>query len=167
MAKYSKYCCCFSLEVGVTLIGFLHLNAALYYWARASTFEPIYMWFDILVAAMYTVRATYFFIMLNLDASAQSRIDYFEYNKLTAGGLAVLGFLITVLKWIEWSHLPTWTIVAWSIIGGLNYYHWYIIKDYAGITGSSFSKVGLTDVEGKEGEEGEAETQLMTVNKIE
>ena len=65
----SSYCWCYSMDVGVTLIGFLHLNAALYFWARASTFEPIYVWVDIVIAAMYTIRATYFFIMLNLEAS--------------------------------------------------------------------------------------------------
>ena len=145
MAKYSNYCGCYSIEVGVTLIGFMHLNAALYFWARASTFEPIYVWLDILVAVMYTIRATYFFIMLNLDATTQSRDDYFEINKYTAGGLTACGTMTILLKWIEWSHPPTWTIVAWMIVGGLNYYHWFIIKDYAGITGSSFSRTQLID----------------------
>ena len=170
MAKYNNYCGCYSIEVGVTLIGFLHLNAALYFWARASTFEPIYMWFDILVAAMYTIRATYFFIMLNVDATTQSRIDYFEFNKYTAGGLFFCGTMITLLKWIEWSHPPTWTIVAWALVGGLNYYHWFIIKDYAGITGSSFERIELTEAGGddslEQNNEGQ-ETAFVTVNKVE
>ena len=135
----TSYCFCYSLEVGVTLIGFLHLNAALYFWARASTFEPIYMWFDILIAACYTIRTTYFFLMLNQDGSTASRKDYFEYNKWTASGLAFCGLSLITLKWLEWSHYPTWTIVAWSLIGLFNYYHWFLLKDYAGITGSSFS----------------------------
>ena len=171
MAKYNNYCGCFSIEVGVTLIGFLHLNAALYFWARASTFEPIYMWLDILVAAMYTIRTTYFFIMLNLDATTQSRIDYFDCNKYTAGGLIACGTTIILLKWIEWSHPPTWTLVAWALVGGLNYYHWFIIKDYAGITGSSFARIEMTQSSAFENDlnansEGQ-ETKLVTVNKIE
>ena len=171
MGKYSNYCGCYSIEVGVTLIGFLHLNAALYFWARASTFEPIYMWLDILVAAMYTVRATYFFIMLNLDGTQQSRIDYFEYNKYTAGGLLVCGVTTILLKWIEWSHPPTWTLVAWAIVGGLNYYHWFIIKDYAGITGSSFERIEMTEAGADDDDLDEnrenQETAFVTVNKIE
>ena len=169
MAKYNNYCGCYSIEVGVTLIGFLHLNAALYFWARASTFEPIYMWIDILVAAMYTVRATYFFIMLNLDATSQSRIDYFEYNKYTAGGLTFCGLTTILLKWIEWSHPPTWTLVAWALVAALNYYHWFIIKDYAGITGSSFERIEMTEA-GTDGDLTQNEdnaTAFVAVNKIE
>ena len=167
MAKFENYWCCMSIEVGVTLIGFMHLNAALYFWARASSFEPIYMWLDILVAAMYTIRATYFFIMLNLDATTQSRIDYFEYNKLTAGGLTFCGLTIIALKWIEWSHPPTWTLVAWAIMAAINYYHWFLIKDYAGIEGSSFEKVELTEQKDEMADEGEQTTTFVTVNKIE
>ena len=169
MAKFSNYCGCYSIEVGVTLIGFLHLNAALYYWAKTSTFEPIYMWLDMLIAVMYTIRATYFFIMLNVDATQQSRIDYFEYNKYTAGGLLVLGTMLVLLKWIEWSHPPTWTLVAWALVAALNYYHWFIIKDYAGITGSSFERIEMTEA-GTDGDLTQNEdnaTAFVAVNKIE
>ena len=65
----TKYCLCYSLDVGVTLLGFLHLNAALYFWARVTTFEPIYMWVDILIASCYSVRATFFFLMYNNEFS--------------------------------------------------------------------------------------------------
>jgi len=128
-----NYCFCYSLDVGVTLIGFLHLNAALYFWARVSTFEPIYMYIDIVIAAMYTIRATYFFLMLNNKASITSKKDYFECNKWTTFGLTACGLTIIVLKWLEWSHIPTWTLVSWSLMGLFNYYHWFIIKDYAEI----------------------------------
>ena len=169
MGKFSNYCGCYSIEVGVTLIGFLHLNAALYFWARASTFEPIYMWIDILVAAMYTIRATYFFIMLNMDASSQSRIDYFDYNCLTAYGLVACGLSIILLKWIEWSHVPTWSLVAWALVGLFNYYHWYIIADYAGISESSFEKVEMTETANDDDmAEGNDNTSVfIAVNKIE
>ena len=170
-SKLGKGCySCYSTEVAVTLIGFLHLNAALYFWARASTFEPIYMWIDILVAAMYTIRATYFFIMLNLDATTQSRVDYFEYNKLTGYGLAFCGFSISALKWIEWSHPPTWTLVAWAVVALFNYYHWYTLEDYAGLSASS--KVEMTEVATEDNDEamaveGDNTTTFIAVNKIE
>ena len=161
----TKYCCCYTLEVGVTLIGFLQLNAALYFWARASTFEPIYLWMDIIIASLYTMRATYFFLMLNDDASAASRIEYFDWHKFTAYGLGGCGLSLILLKWIEWSHPPTWTIVAWMLVAMFNYYHWIVLADYAGVdrseTGSS--KVELTEQEAED-DAGEA---LYAVNKIE
>ena len=134
----TNYFFCSSLEVGVTLIGFLHLNAALYFWARVSTFEPLYVWIDILVAAMYTIRSIYFFLMLNNEASIESREDYFDWNKWTTFGLALCGISTITFKWLEWSHSPTWTLVAWAVVGLFNYYHWFILKDYAGITTGSF-----------------------------
>ena len=143
----SSYCFCYSMDVGVTLIGFLHLNAALYFWARASTWEPIYMWIDILIAAMYTIRATYFFLMLNQEATTASREEYFNWNKMTTWGLTACGLSIITLKWLEWSHPPTWTLVAWALVGLFNYYHWFMLKDYAGIVGSSFQSVELHEVE--------------------
>ena len=128
----TKYCCCYSLEVGVTLIGFLQLNAALFFWARASTFEPIYMYMDIVIAALYTIRATYFFLMLNNDASADSKTEYYDWHKFTAYGLGASGTMLIVLKWLEWSHPPTWTIVSWVLVGLFNYYHWLVLADYSG-----------------------------------
>ena len=155
------------MDVGVTLIGFLHLNAALYFWARASTFEPIYVWVDIVIAAMYTIRATYFFLMLSLEASAQSKLDYFEYNRLTSYGLALCGTSLVVLRWLEWAHPPTWTLVAWAVVGGLNYYHYNILKEYAGVTGKAFlSRTELMTTEKTESNEDEA-TALYAVNKME
>ena len=153
----SNYCFCYSLDVGVTLIGFLHLNAALYFWARASIFEPIYMWIDIVIAACYTVRATYFFLMMNQECSTKSRQDYFEYNKWTAYGLGGCGFAICSLKWLEWGHPPTWSLVAWTLVGLFNYYHWTILEEYAGAT--TLSKVELAEKaaasDGEEDEEDE------------
>ena len=49
-------------------------------------------------------------------------------------GLAGLGFCLIVTKWLEWGHPPTWTIVSWSLVALLNYYHWNVLADYAGIT---------------------------------
>ena len=128
-----KYCFCYSLEVAVTLIGFLHLNAALYFWARFATFEPIYMWVDIFIASCYTLRATYFFLMLSDDASKVSRDAYSEWNQWTAYGLAACGVTICTLKWLEWGHPPTWSLVAWTLVALFNWYHWVFLEDYAGM----------------------------------
>ena len=89
--------------------------------------------------------ATYFFVMLNDDASSDSRIDYFDWHKFTAYGLGLCGFSLIPLKWIEWSHPPTWTIVAWILVGLFNYYHWQILADYADVDPSNYgsSKVEL------------------------
>ena len=176
----TKYCLCYGLDVGVTLIGFLHLNAALYFWARVSTFEPIYMWVDIVISACYTIRATYFFMMLNNDCDTKSRTDYFDYNLWTAYGLGGCGFAICTLKWLEWGHPPTWQFVAWTLVGLFNWYHWSILDEYKGMTPNS--KVELADKGAKKGvfdedeEEDEDEriadpkdepTQLLIVNKME
>ena len=158
----SKYCCCYSLEVGVTLIGFLQLNAALYFWARASTFEPIYMYMDIVIAALYTMRTTYFFLMLNDDASSTSRVDYYDWHLKTAYGLGLCGTSLVTLKWIEWSHIPTWTIVAWTLVGLFNYYHWAVLADYAGVDRDSKDSKRVELAVGLEHEE----EVLYTVNKV-
>ena len=147
----------------MTLIGFLHLNAALYFWARASTFEPIYMWIDILIAACYTIRTTYFFLMLNQEASTASRLEYFNWNKLTAYGLGGCGAIIIILKWLEWSHPPTWTIVAWALVGLFNWYHWITIRDYAGVVDSN-STVELKEEDAQD--EFEADVLYTKVNKL-
>ena len=102
------YCCCYNLDTGATFIGFFHLNAALYFWARVFTFEPIYMWIDILIAACYTLRTTWFFLSYYNDFEESTKRQYFEMNKWTTFGLTLTGLLIIMLKWIEWSHIPTW-----------------------------------------------------------
>ena len=181
MAK--NYCLCYGLDVGVTLIGFLHLNAALYFWARVSTFEPIYMWVDTLIASCYTVRATYFFLMLNNDSDKASRVDYSDYNQYTTYGLFFCGSLICVLKYLEWGHPPVWQFVAWTLVGLFNWYHWGILSDYAAL--ATTSKVELAEQAVFDGDDGDqtakvgvekdaspavgsdASTAFLIVNKIE
>ena len=165
-----KYCLCYNLDVGVTLIGFLHLNAALYWWARVSTFEPIYVWIHIIIGAMYTLRATYFFLMLNLDGTMQSRLEYFNWNCLTMYGLGGSGALIVILKWLEWGHPPTWSIVAWMLVGLFNWYHYGFLRDFAIAGGASLDKVEMStemadDLAEEKSED--ATTSFMAVNKME
>ena len=180
-----KYCFCYSLEVAVTLIGFLHLNAALFFWARFSTFEPIYMWVDIFVAACYTLRATFFFLMLADDASLKSRVDYYDWNLYTAYGLGACGAAICTLKWLEWGHPPVWSLVSWTLVGLFNWYHWVYLNDYAKLPATASSKIELTEKDGDDSEESEEEDsafdederrqvnrkkevqQLLIVNKME
>ena len=151
-----NYCFCYGLDVGVTLVGFLHLNAALYFWARVSTFEPIYMWVDILIAACYSIRATYFFLMLNNDADAKSRKEYSDWNNWTAYGLGGCGLTIITLKWIEWAYPPTWTLVAWTLVALFNWYHWVLLSDYANAaTATAGAKIEMAEA----GEEDEDEAE--------
>mmetsp|Transcript_44718 Transcript_44718/g.59364 ORF Transcript_44718/g.59364 Transcript_44718/m.59364 type:complete len:171 (-) Transcript_44718:114-626(-) len=170
MAK--KYCGCYGLDTGVTLIGFLHLNAALYFWARVSTFEPIYMWVDVLIAACYTIRATYFFMMLNKDCDKPSRKDYFDMNNLSAYGLLASGVAIICLRWLEWAHPPTWQFVAWGLVAAFNWYHYTILDEYKGMPPPS--KVQLAEKSPAEDAlfadkvaEKDDSTQLLVVNKME
>ena len=167
-----KYCLCYNLDVGVTLIGFLHLNAALYFWARVSTFEPIYMYIDIIVAACYTIRATYFFLMLSLDGSMQSRKDYYDWNLKTAYGLGACGSLICILKWLEWGHPPTWSFVSWILVGLFNYYHYGFLRDFAIAGGATLDKVEMTEVANETQEDapladGNETSSFVAINKME
>ena len=150
-----KYCFCYNLDVAVTLIGFLHLNAALFFWAHFATFEPIYMWCDIGVATCYTLRATFFFLMLADDASKTSRVAYSDWNIWTAIGLAVFGTAICTLKWVEWGHHPTWSLISWTLVGLFNWYHWYYLDDYALLpeTNKAGSSLELTEQDGDSEEE--------------
>ena len=75
------------------------------------------------------------------------------------------GLSLILLRWLEWAHPPTWTIVAWAIVGGLNYYHYDILKEYAGVTGETFwSRKAIETREDENEDEG---TALYAVNKVE
>ena len=163
-----KYAFCFGVDTAVIGIGFMQLNAALYFWARVSTMEPIYTWVDIVIAACYTVRATYFFLMLNQDCSQKSRQDYLDYNVWTSYGLGASGLAIITLMWLEWGHPPTWQFVSWGLVAFLNWYHYGFLQRYVSAAGSSDSKVELADADDyKEdlAEEDDAD-ELINANKM-
>ena len=95
----NKYCFCYDLDVGVTLVGFLQLNAMLFFWARFSEFEAVYQWFDIAIAMCYTVRITYFFIMIGMDSDMQSRKDYYAAHQVTTFILFGTSVALIAARW--------------------------------------------------------------------
>ena len=113
MKKY----CCFSLEDGVTMLGWGQLNAALFFWAEFSTIEPYYMWIHGWSAIMFTIRAAYFFMMRADDDSIKTRRAWFEVNKLTFFGLLLSAFATVFVKWYEWGatqySFPVWPAISW------------------------------------------------------
>ena len=104
----NKYCFCYSIDVGGTLIGFLQLNAAIYYWARFAQLEPIFCWLDLCTALLYTVRTTYFFMCVAQEYSLQSKRDYFDAFKWTTFPLVAVAAAIPICKSIEYQHIATW-----------------------------------------------------------
>ena len=133
MKKY----CCFALEDGITMLGWGQLNAALFFWARFSTFEPYYMWIDMWTAIMFTIRTVFFFIMRADENSDKTKKDYFEVNKATVFGLIATAIATVVVKWVEWGSsaaaFPMWPAISWGLWAGCQVLNWFLIKSYCGI----------------------------------
>ena len=125
-----KYCFCYDFDVGVTILGFLQMNAMIFFWARFSTLAPIYMWLDLPVALCYTVRSAFFLVDLAMDSSLQSREDYFLVHQITTYIISALAVAICTLEWVEWAYVPTWIIVGWVCCILMNVYHWFSLKAY-------------------------------------
>ena len=151
----ANYCCCYSLEVAMVLIGFLHLNAALFFWARFTSLDPYYMYVDIGVATCYTVRVVFFALMLADKGSKASRVAFNDWNIWTAIGLAVCGVTICLMKYIEYGVAPVWSIGAWTLVGLFNWYHWSYIDDYAKLPAAekSVSKIEMQEKDADEDED--------------
>ena len=127
----NKYCFCYELGVGSTLIGFLQLNAMFFFFARFAELEPIYCWLDLGVAVCYTIRVTMFFVMIGMDYSVESRYNYYDTHVWTIIPLMGTGIAITVCKWLEFGHVPTWTLVSWLLVLGFNIYNLFGLKEWA------------------------------------
>ena len=132
-----KYCFCYDWDVGITILGFLQMNAMLFFWARFAQLEDIYCWLDLGVALCYTVRTTFFIIDLAENSTPQSKQDYFLAHSYTMYVLCALAVAICTLEWVEWAWVPTWIIVGWVCCVGLNIYHYFCLKEYAEASSSS------------------------------
>ena len=136
---------CYSLQDGVTMIGYFNLWAAIYFVARFLNMDfPTYS-ADILLFGSYMVRTVYFFIMVN-DETDQNKKNYFTANKWSTFAIIAAAITFVTLSWAEWGVVPTYSLIAWVLIGGVESYHWFIIKDFAGITVGSFDNYLTTDV---------------------
>ena len=68
-----KYCCCYPYDYGITIMGFLQMWAALFFWARFSTINPYYWGIDLAIALCYSVRTAYFILDHALDSTLKAR----------------------------------------------------------------------------------------------
>ena len=128
---------CYSLQDGVTMIGFFNLWSAIFFIARTLQFNMLYFAPNLVIAAAYMIRVVYFFLMVR-NETTQTKEDYFSVNKWSTFGLIAGGILFVSLSWAEWSVAPTWQVASWITIGGIEAYHWFVIKAFAGITVGSF-----------------------------
>ena len=130
MKKY----CCFSLDTGVTIVGWGQLNAAFFFWARFLTFEPIYKWIDMWTAIMFTLRAIFFFIMRAKGDSSKAKMQYYEVNKGTMFGLLVSAIVTVTIKWLEWGStwaaFPRAPFISWVLWAACQTLNWFLIKSY-------------------------------------
>ena len=35
------------------------------------------------------------------------------------------------MRWVEWGHIPTWTLVSWVLNIGFNIYHIFSLKEFS------------------------------------
>ena len=139
MGSVGKYCFCYENGVGATLIGFLQLNAMMYFFARFAQIEPYYCWFDLALACLYTIRTTFFFMCVAADYSLASKREYFDMFKWTTFPMVAVSLAIITSKWIDWGHVPTWAVVSHVTVGGFNAYNWFTLKEFAEINGDSWA----------------------------
>ena len=128
-----QYLCCFNLDTGVTLIGILHLNAALFYFWRWTTFTPVQLWFDLFICLVYIYRTAIFLHgcftddMLMTMPSRQRYLDAFWYSAMGLAGIWLVQFIV---EWAEWSHLPLGQTIGMLILAALNAYHYIVLKSF-------------------------------------
>ena len=113
---YETVFCCFNADNGVTFLGFAELNIGLLWLASLSVFEMYYWPFDAMMTLWYGIRTYYFFTMI-ADANATTKTDYYDWYLQTTYAILGTYALIILLKWYEWSHIPTWTVVVSVLIG--------------------------------------------------
>ena len=133
------------------MIGYFNFWAAIFFVARTLEFNMHYFAPDFIIAAAYTVRVVYFFMMVR-NETQQAKEDFFTVYKWSTFGLVTGGILFTTLSWIEWQVPPVYSIGSWITIGGINAYHWFVIKSYAGISVGSFQSY-TKEVEESTGED--------------
>ena len=104
-----QYCCCFLLDTGVTLVGLLHINAALWFFMKWTTFTAVYQWFDLFTFLVYAVRSgVYLYGCFKDDmfATLKSRTLYHTVNWISALTLALIILVKCIVYWVDWGHFP-------------------------------------------------------------
>ena len=128
-----NYLCCFNLDTGVNILGLLHMNAALFFFWRWTTFQNVYTWFDLLICLTYVTRTVAYFygqIWDGMFATVRSRSIYHLANYTTALALAVIIVVENIIYWIDWGHFDFMSFSGWLLVGGLNFYHYLVLKSF-------------------------------------
>ena len=128
-----RYLCCFNLDTGITVLGTLHLNAFLFFFWRFTLLEPVWLWFDLMMAGVFAVRAAawiYGVVKDDMFATIKSREVYYKANWIASLALAAIVTLSTIVYCVDWGHFPTLAFLGWLIVGGLNVYHWFVLKAF-------------------------------------
>jgi len=60
-----------------------------------------------------------------------TRNQYFTWHYTSAIALGVTGIACIWLKWIEWCHSPTWTLVLWGIMFAMNGYTTLVLSSWS------------------------------------
>ena len=130
--------CCCSDDAGISAIGILQLNAALFFWAKFTTFTPIYYPFDLVFAIIFSVKVVFFALLLKENTS-ERRLSYFrsQFWGNVCIGIAALTYLI--IQWIEWSVFPLFIFVTWAFLGAIMVYHTVCIKRYSDLVDDKIS----------------------------
>ena len=127
---HNAYCGCIPWEGGITLLGMMQLNAALFFWAEFATINYYYAVIAAIAAAVFTFRVIGFFLWMADDNTA-TRIQYYNWHWWSFIPLGMAGIAEVIMAWLEWGHVPTWTLVSWVLVFGLNVYHIFVLKDFS------------------------------------
>ena len=128
-----SYLSCFSLDTAAILLGLLQINAALFFFFRWTTFIPTYWWFDLLTFLIYGVRVMAFVYGCWKDdyfATVKSRSIYYLTFVLSAYALAFFIVLEMIIYWVDYGHFPVQYFFGWLIVGGINAYHWIVLRSF-------------------------------------
>ena len=63
-------------------------------------------------------------------ATVKSRSIYYLTFVLSTYALALIIALQMIIAWADYGHFPTLSFMGWLIIGGINAYHWIILRSF-------------------------------------
>lgn len=131
--KFERYCCCMTLDTAVTVIGLCHVNVALWWFWSFTTFQAVYLWFDLAICLTYAARAIAFLHGCYRDdmlSSHKSRLRYHRTNWIATIVLFVLVIAQLVLLHIDWGTDPVVYVLAWVATALFNIYNIFALKAF-------------------------------------
>ena len=125
----NTYCLCMSIDSAVITLGMLQLNAALFFWARFSVFNPYYWYFDVVLGVIYTVRFVYFLEMYIGDSKA-TRQSYYQAHYYSSFVILAVAIAIITMKTLQWGHFPLLEFGCWFLWSGIASYSTWLLYEY-------------------------------------